>query len=64
MIYYSVIYMKDGRIHLNPSSSKEEAESVIAKVKESIWKDQIEYTKVIKRDPESPWFKSLEGHWI
>lgn len=64
MIYYAVIYMKDGNIHLFKCDSREEGENMIQKVRESKWKDEIDVTKVIKKDPDKEWFKSVNGYWI
>ena len=64
MIYYAVAYMKDGQIHLKPFNSKEAAEHNLELLKKSEWGDKVDLTKVVKKDPESPWFKSVRGYWI
>ena len=64
MIYYIVIYMKDGNIHLKPHDCKDDAEHTIEQLKDSKWFDQIDLIKIVKRDSESSWFKGLKGYWI
>jgi len=64
MIYYAVAYMKDGQIHLKPFSSKEEAQRNLQLLKESKWGGMIDITKIIKKDPESPWYQSVKGYWL
>lgn len=64
MIYYVCIYMKDGQIHLKPFDSKEDAEECIEKAKNSKWSEQIDLIKIVKRDSNSSWFKSLKGYWL
>ena len=64
MIYYAVAYMKDGQIHLKPFSTKEGAEHSLKLLRESNWGPQVDLTKVVKKDPASPWFQSVKGYWI
>ena len=64
MIYYAVVYMKDGQIHLKPCQSRVEAEAYLSKLRNSKWKDSIDITKVVKKDANSAWLKSVKGYWI
>ena len=65
MIYYAVLYMKDGQIHLMPHETKEAAEATCAEICVSPkWRDKIDTTKVVKKDPEMKWFKAVKGYWI
>lgn len=64
MIYYAVIYMKDGQIHLMPHKSREEAEKTCNEIRQTKWADKIDVTKVVKKDPEKEWFKAVKGYWI
>lgn len=65
MIYYAVIYLKNGEIHLKPWLTKEDAEKCISETcAKPKFKDQIELTRVVKKDPEKEWFKSVHGYWI
>ncbi len=64
MIYYAVAYMTDGQIHLKPFSSIREAEDNLAKLKASKWGPQVKLTKVVKKDPDCAWFRSVNGYWI
>ena len=64
MIYYAVIYMKDGNIHLFRSESKEGAEEAIEKVMEGKWNGEIESTKIITKSTETALWKNTQGHWI
>ena len=65
MIYYAVAYMTDGQIHLKPFNSKENAEEALAKLKAHVtWGPKVKFTKVVKKDPNSPWFRSVNGYWI
>ena len=65
MIYYSVVYHKNGCISIKPLKTKEEAEeynkAVLADEK---WGPRTDKVKVVKKDPDSPWFKSVGGYWI
>lgn len=63
MIYYSVVYLKDGTIHLQPNPTKEEAEDTNEKIKAK-YGDRVDLVKIVKKDPASPWFKSVKGYWI
>lgn len=64
MIYYAVAYMTDGQIHLKPFGSKQDAEANLEKLKASKWGPKVKLTKVVKKDPDSPWFRSVNGYWI
>lgn len=64
MLYYAVAYMKDGQIHLKPYPTKEEAQEHLDLLKESRWKDKIDLLKIVKKDPDSAWLKSVKGYWI
>ena len=65
MIYYAIIYLKDGCISLKPFDSKEEAIEYNEKVlNDEKWGPRTDTVKVVKKDPESPWFKSVKGYWI
>lgn len=65
MIYYSVAYHKNGCISLKPFDTKEEAEEYNQVVmKDAKWGPRMDRCKVVKKDPESPWFKSVRGYWI
>lgn len=64
MIYYAVAYMNDGQIHLKPFDSKQGAEDCIEKLKASPWGPYLKQTKIVKKDPDSPWFRSVNGYWI
>lgn len=64
MIYYAVAYMNDGQIHLKPFGSTREAEDNLAKLKASKWGPKIKLTKVVKKDPDCAWFRSVNGYWI
>ena len=65
MIYYAVVYMKNDEIHLKPFSTKEEALERIEAIKNhEKWGPEFELGKVVKKDPESPWFQSVHGYWI
>ena len=65
MIYYAVIYLKNGEIHLKPFDTKEDADECIATVADKPrYKDQIDVTKVVKKDPSKEWFKSVNGYWL
>lgn len=64
MIYYAVAYMTDGQIHLKPFNSKQEAERNLELLKASKWGPYLKQTKIVKKDPESPWFRSVNGYWI
>jgi len=64
MIYYAVVYMKNGDIHLRPFETKEAAEACCEKFKDSDYADDIDVLKVIKKDPSKEWFKSVNGYWI
>lgn len=64
MIYYAVAYMKDGQIHLKPFPSREEAQDCINKLRTSKWKDAIDLTKIVKKDANSAWLRSVNGYWI
>lgn len=65
MLYYAVIYMKNGEIHLKPFKSKEEAINRINHIKNSEkWGSLFDTGKVVKKDPNSPWFQSVHGYWI
>lgn len=65
MIYYACIYMKNGEIHLKPFQSKEEAEARIDYIRKSEkWGSQVDLTKVIKKDPDKEWWKSVKGYWL
>ena len=65
MIYYAVAYMNDGQIHLKPFGSIKEAEENLAKLKShEKWGSQVKLTKVVKKDPDCAWFKSVNGYWI
>lgn len=64
MIYYAVAYMTDGQIHLKPFESVREAEENLTKLKASKWGPQVKHTKVVKKDPDCAWFKSVNGYWI
>ena len=57
--------MKNGEIHLKPFDSKEEAQTRIDYIKTSEkWGRDFELGKVVKKDPDSPWFRSVKGYWI
>ena len=64
MIYYAVAYMTDGQIHLKPFSSVREAEDNLTSLKQSKWGSQVKLTKVVKKDPDCAWFRSVNGYWI
>ena len=64
MIYYAVAYMTDGQIHLKPFESREEADDCINKLKASKWGPMVKLTKIVKKDPDSAWLKSVNGYWI
>ena len=65
MIYYSVIYLKNGEIHCKPYSSYREAEETNQKTKsDEKYGPQVQLTKVVKKDPDCAWFKSVNGYWI
>lgn len=65
MIYYAVAYMNDGQIHLKPFSSVREAEESLKKLKNhEKWGSQVKHTKVVKKDPDCAWFRSVNGYWI
>jgi len=65
MIYYAVIYMNNGEIHLKPFDSKEEAQARIDYIRKSEkWGNQVVLTKIVKKDSNSPWFQSVKGFWI
>jgi len=65
MIYYAVVYMKDGQIHLKPFDTKEGAANECTRIKNSVrWGEMVDTTKVVKKDPNSPWYQSVKGYWI
>lgn len=64
MIYYAVVYMKDGCIHLKPFDSREEAQAELEKLRSSKWANSIDLTKVVKKDANSAWLQSVKGYWI
>lgn len=64
MIYYAVIYMKNGEIHLKPYGSREEAELHCKEIYNTKWADKVDITRVVKKDPEKSWFKQVKGYWI
>lgn len=65
MIYYAVVYMKNGEIHLKPFNTKEEAQERIDAIKNhEKWKSEFLLGKIVKKDPESPWYQSVHGYWI
>lgn len=64
MVYYAVIYMNDGNIHLFKSDTKEGAEDCIKGLQDSKWKDQIETTKIVKKDTTTALWQNTNGHWI
>ena len=65
MIYYAVIYLKNGEIHSKPWSTKADAEQCIEDTsKKPEFANQIDKTKVVKKDPNSPWYQSVNGYWI
>lgn len=65
MIYYSVIYHKDGCISLKPFETKEEAGAYNKKaLEDEKWGPRIDKTKIVKKDEESDWFKISKGYWI
>lgn len=65
MIYYAVFYLANGEIHLKPWPTKEEAEQCISDTrKKPKYTNQIIHTKVVKKDPNSPWYQSVNGYWI
>lgn len=65
MIYYAVVYMKNGEIHLKPFDTKEEAQERIENIKNhEKWSKEFDFGKVVKKDPDSPWFRSVNGYWI
>ena len=64
MIYYAVIYMKDGQIHLMPHKSKEEAQETIDRVKNQKFKDKIDVCRIVKKDSNKDWYRSVNGYWI
>ncbi len=65
MIYYAVIYLKNGEIHLKPFDTKEDAEECIKNTAtREKYKDQIDVTKVVKKDTSKDWFRSVNGYWI
>ena len=64
MIYYAVAYMKNGDIHLRPYNTKEEAQECLSKFKDSEFSDDYDILKIVKKDNDSAWFKSVNGYWI
>ena len=65
MIYYSVVYHKNGCISLKPFDSKKAADDYNeAVLKDEKWGPRTDKFKVVKKDPDSPWFKSVNGYWI
>ena len=61
MIYYAVLYMVDGQIHLMPHGTKEEAEKTIEQAKQERFGPKIKHAKVFKKDTTGKWFKE---YWI
>ena len=64
MIYYAVIYMKTGEIHLKPFDTKEKARECLEKLKDTKWEESIDIKKIVKKDNDSTWFQSVHGYWI
>lgn len=64
MIYYAVLYMTDGQIHLMPHETKEEAEKTIEEAKKEKFGSKIVFSRVVKKDPNKDWYKSVNGYWI
>ena len=64
MIYYAVAYMTDGQIHLKPFDSVRDAEHNLELLKSSKWGPKVKLTKVVKKDPDCAWFRSVNGYWI
>lgn len=64
MIYYAVVYMKDGQIHLMPHATKEAAEECLKDLMGTKWGPKVDFTRVVKKDPDKDWYRSVNGHWI
>lgn len=65
MIYYSLIYMDNGEIHLRPHDTKEAAEETCHEIKKhEKWGSHVSHTKVISKDPSSETYRKREGFWI
>ena len=50
MRYYSVVYMKNGEIHMRPHASKEDAQATIDGLKATKWWPKVDYCKIHKGD--------------
>lgn len=48
MLYYAVVYLKDGTIHLCPEKSEEKAKEILEKIKEK-YNDRIDKLKIVKK---------------
>lgn len=65
MIYYTIIYMADGQIHLMPHTTREKAEETEKEIKaHPKWGGQVKATKIITKDPASETFVKRKGLWI
>lgn len=62
--YYAVAYMDDGQIHLKPFGSRNEAKDNLTKLRASKWGPKVIFTRVVKKDLDSAWLKSVKGYWI
>lgn len=65
MIYYAVVYTKNGEIYLKPFNSKEEAVSFVygLKMREK-WAAIFDKAKIVKKDTSTDLWKKMNGYWI
>ena len=62
--YYAVAYMDDGQIHLKPFDTKEQAQDNLNKLCASKWGPKVTFTRIVKKDFDSAWLRSVNGYWI